>query len=249
MTTATEGNGTYTGLVAKLHDRMYPDPLGDIAQLTACIQRAAPGRRVMEFGIGSGRAALPLAEAGLEVSGVEISTDMLKLLDERDTEKRIRAHRASFIDDELEGEYDAVTILLNTLLVATTAEQQLAVLRNAHRCLVPGGVLFVECFAPSRYHGLTAPAMSLRDLGGGDVVIEQYTVEPSLQLLVSQNLVFLGEQRSTYTQVLRYVFPAELDSAARLAGLEPLGRMADWQGAAVTSASERFISAYRRSAE
>lgn len=139
--------------------------------------------------------------------------------------------------------------MLNTLLVATTAEQQLAVLRNAHRCLVPGGVLFVECFAPSRYHGLKAPAMSLRDLGGGDVVIEQYTVEPSLQLLVSQNLVFLGEQRSTYTQVLRYVFPAEFDSAARLAGLEPLGRMADWQGAAVTSVSPRFISAYRRSAE
>lgn len=78
MTTANQGNGTYTGVVAELHDRMYPDSLGDIAQLTACIQRVAPGRRVMEFGIGSGRAALPLAEAGLEVSGVEISTDMLE---------------------------------------------------------------------------------------------------------------------------------------------------------------------------
>ena len=82
MTDEFHDEASYGALLADEYDAIYGDVFdteGAVDQLA----RLADGGRILEFGVGTGRIALPLAEKGLDVWGVDGSAEMLKILEEK----------------------------------------------------------------------------------------------------------------------------------------------------------------------
>ncbi|QHF21628.1 methyltransferase domain-containing protein [Rathayibacter sp. VKM Ac-2762] len=237
-------NDDYSGRITEIYGLLYPMPAEEHDALHSLLRRFAPGNRVMEYGIGEGRTALPLASAGFDVAGIDISAPMLRLLAGADSDGRIDARHGSFTEPGRTGDYDAVLLMINTIFFAKSLEEQQAVFANAFGELRPGGVFVVETFNPIHYHSRTSPSSSLRHLDPGTVLIEQYTVEPVRQLLVAENTVIGRGDPISWTQVLRYMYPNEMDAIALAAGFRLAGRTADWIGAPYGPESARCISLY-----
>lgn len=240
------GTDRYGGRITEIYDLMYPDLFGDFSGLLDYLARRVSGRRVLEFGIGTGRLAFVLADAGYDVTGIDASPAMLEVLRERDTEGRIDARLGDFTRDRVDGEFDLAMVMVNTLFFATSLDEQIAVFRAAHDALSADGVFLVETFSPSVYHAQRAPLVQMRQLDATTVMVEQYTVEPTAQLLVAEHTVLGRGEPFTFTHVLRYAFPFELDAVARAAGMELVERSATWQGAPYVDGMGRCLSLYRK---
>jgi SAM-dependent methyltransferase len=119
-----------------------------------------PKRRqdVLELAVGTGRAAIPIAQAGHRVVGVDYSQDMIDLAArKRDSvglgERELRLVRQDVIELDLGGKrFDWVVILFNTLLAFTTLEELDRVFENVRRHLRPRGRFWVDVFNPD--HGM-----------------------------------------------------------------------------------------------
>src|SRR5262245_39145253 len=79
----------YDEKLAAVYDRMYPDPSETELTVDFVSALTPPGGRILELGIGTGRVAVPLAERGFRVHGIDGSPAMLDELRKRDPEKRI----------------------------------------------------------------------------------------------------------------------------------------------------------------
>lgn len=234
----------YPPHLVELYDYWYPDLLGELPQLSVFLKQRAPGTRVMEYGVGTGRIALPLAESGLEVTGLDSSGPMLSRLAERDPDQRIRVVTADFVHDQVDGEHDAVLLMVNTLFVARSLDEQIAVFTHAAANLADEGVFLVETFNAQHYHGLTSPQLTMRPLTPEITLFEQYVVDPAQQLMISTNRVVGPEHNFFFTHVLRYMFLSEMDAVARVAGLTLRERCSDYAGTPFAAGSPRALSVY-----
>lgn len=249
MTTATSpGVDRYGGRITEIYDLMYPSVFGDTEKFIDYARRRSPGRRVLELGIGTGRLALPLADADFSVTGMDASPAMLEVLAQRDVAGRIRTQLGDFTRDRVEGEFDLAMIMVNTLFFATSQDDQVSVFAAVADALTDEGVFLVETFSPSVYHAQRAPLVQMRQLDEATLMVEQYTVEPTSQFLIAQHTVLGRGEPFSFTHLLRYAFPFELDAIARCAGLELVERMAGWNGAPYADGMGRCLSLYRKAA-
>jgi SAM-dependent methyltransferase len=132
----------YEVLWPELFDPAVVDPAVDfLAGL------AGPGP-ALEFGIGTGRLALPLSRRGVDVRGVELSPAMVA---------RLRAHAGGAGIDVTVGDFATVTtdrpcalvyLVRNTITNLTTQDEQVQVFRNAAAHLSPGGCFVIENYVP-----------------------------------------------------------------------------------------------------
>jgi SAM-dependent methyltransferase len=240
------GEDLYPARIAQIYDLLYPDFFNDIATFCDFLGSRSAGTRVLEYGVGTGRLALPLIEKGFDVTGLDVSNEMLSRLKGKDADGRVKTIEQDFITEPVEGTYDAVLLMINTLFVAKTLDEQIAVFRNAATNLTDDGLFLVETFNPNHYHGLRQPEVQMRQLSASATQVEQYVVEPSQQMLIAQNLVFQDGDQFTYTHVLRYLFPFEMDAVARNAGLVLNERWADWGSTPFNPDSPRCLSLYRK---
>lgn len=240
------GQDLYPSRIAQIYDLLYPDFFDDIAKFCEFMHSRSAGTRVLEYGVGTGRIALPLVQSGFEVTGLDVSAEMLIILKEKDSEGLVEVMECDFITEPADGTYDAVLLMINTLFVAKTLDEQIAVFRNAAAALADDGFFLVETFNPNEYHGLRKPDAQMRQLSESITQLEQYVVEPTRQLLISQNLVLQDGKQFTYTHVLRYLFPLEMDAVARNAGLVLAERWADWGTTPFGPDSPRCLSLYRK---
>ncbi len=123
----------------------------DIAYLLASIRK--PPRDVLMLASGTGRAALPVAQAGHRVLGVDIDAQMLKLASAKREElgispKSLRFEAGDLLSWSTSRRFDHAAILFNSFLVFTTIAQQDRVLSNAHRQLKKNGTLLIDIFNP-----------------------------------------------------------------------------------------------------
>lgn len=236
----------YPPALVELYDTLYPDVLGELPRMAGFVARLAPGKRVLEYGVGTGRIAFPLVDAGLEVTGIDNSELMLQRLAARDDGGKIKHILGNFVTDRFDREYDAVLLMVNTLFVAMDLDQQVAVFCNAVNNLASDGVFVVETFNPQPYHTLTAPMLTMRPLTPEITLFEQFIAEPSQQILITNNRVAGPEQNFMYTHVIRYMLPNEMDAVARIAGLALVSRTSDFEGTPFTASSPRAVSVYGR---
>ncbi|MBD3366544.1 MAG: methyltransferase domain-containing protein [Candidatus Eisenbacteria bacterium] len=232
---------TYGDLIAEAYDDLYVDV--SEAQLDVLEKLAGDGA-ALELGVGTGRVALPLAERGVEVHGVDASEDMLDRLRAKPGGEFVRATVSDFRIIEPDGPFSLVYVVFNTFFSLTSQEDQLACFASVADHLEPGGSFLIEAFYPdlSRFdRGQTVRATSV---GLDAVQLEVTQHDPVRQLITNQHVVLSREGTRMYPVVLRYAWPSELDLMALAAGLRLRERWGDWDERPFTSGSGRHITLY-----
>jgi SAM-dependent methyltransferase len=218
-----------------------PEVLGPTVDRLAAL---AGGGRALELAIGTGRVAVPLAERGVPVTGIELSRPMIDQLRTKVDERRIPVVVGDMATATAPGRFTLVYLVYNTISNLQSQAEQVACFRNAARHLEPGGRFVVELWVPE-----------LRKLPPGQQAVV-WACEPGYlgldtydvlrQRVVSHHVRFDGgTEARLFRSPHRYIWPAELDLMAQLAGLDLESRHADWAGAPFTADSRSHVSVYR----
>lgn len=203
----------------------------------------AGGGRVLEFAIGTGRVAVPLAERGVSVTGVELSVPMIDRLRAKVDEQTIPVVVGDMATARAPGDYTLVYLVFNTISNLLTQADQVACFRNAARHLTPGGRFVIELWVPELRRLPPGQQAVVWHCESGYVGLDTYDV--LRQQVVSHHFRFGDdEQAQLFRSPHRYIWPAELDLMAQLAGLELQSRHADWLGAEFTADSRSHVSVY-----
>ncbi len=237
------GPETYGERIAGVYDQMYSDY--DPAAITA-LNQLADGGRALELGIGTGRIALPLQESGVDVSGIDVSESMVANLRRKPGGKSIAVTYGDFVDVPAEGKFALIYIPFNTFYQLLTQEEQVRCMTNVAQHLEPRGVFVVEAFYPDLSRFTDGQAIRAVGIGQEQVQVDVSEHDPIGQRITSQHMVFTEKGLRLYPVKIRYVWPAELDLMARLAGLVLKQRWGDWSGGAFTAGSSKHISVYGR---
>lgn len=211
---------------------------------TARLAALAEGGRALEFAIGTGRVAVPLAERGVPVAGIELSRAMLAQLRTKADESTIPVVVGDMAAATVEGTFSLVYLVFNTISNLLTQDEQVECFRNAARHLSPGGRFVVELEVPELRR--LPPTQSAIVFHNDPGYIGLDTYDPLLQHLTSFHFTFDDSrvarvERSPH----RYIWPAEMDLMAQLAGFTLESRHADWSGAEFTAESRSHVSVYR----
>jgi len=205
----------------------------------------ADGGRVLELAIGTGRVAVPLSERGVPVVGVELSVPMVDQLRTKVDEGVIPVVVGDMATARAPGEFSLVYLVFNTISNLLTQAEQVACFRNAARHLRPGGRFVVELWVPELRRLPPGQQATVWHCEPGYIGLDTYDV--LRQRVVSHHFRFgEGRQAQVSRSPHRYVWPAELDLMARLAGFDLEARHADWEGAEFTAESSSHVSVYRQ---
>jgi SAM-dependent methyltransferase len=232
---------TYGERIAGVYDDWYADY--DPAALTT-LEQLAWGGRALELGIGTGRIAIPLHQAGVAVSGIDASPAMVTRLHSKAGGQDIPVTIGDFSDLAVEGSYTLIYVLFNTFFALLTQDEQLRCFENVSQHLAPGGSFLVEAFVPDLSRFVDGQAIRTVQIGEQELRVDASQHDPVLQQITSQHIVFTEQGTRFYPVKLRYVWPSELDLMARLAGLHRSHRWGAWDQSAFTDNNKRHISVY-----
>jgi hypothetical protein len=194
----------------------------------------------LELAIGTGRIAVPLAERGVRVAGIDLSPDMVAQLEKKTTE--IPVTLGDMTTTRVEGAFSLVYVVFNSIFNLRTQERQVACFENAAAHLEPGGAFVVEIMVPELQRLPRGDRFLLFDVDPDHVGFDEYD-------LVTQELTshHYDPVRGTYSTFPgRYIWPAELDLMARLAGLRLRERWADWDRSPFTAESTKHVSVWEK---
>jgi SAM-dependent methyltransferase len=220
-----------------------PEVLGPTVDRLA---ELAAGGQALEFAIGTGRVAVPLAALGVPVSGLELSRPMIAQLRTKADEAAIPVTIGDMASTVVPGagEYTIVYLVYNTISNLLTQAQQVECFRNAARHLAPGGRFVIELWVPELRKLPPGTEAAVWSVESGYIGLDTYDVLN--QQVVSHHFRFGdGRQAQLARSPHRYVWPAELDLMGQLAGFELESRHADWDGSEFTADSKSHVSVYR----
>jgi SAM-dependent methyltransferase len=203
--------------------------------------------RALELGVGTGRIALPLAERGVEVHGIDLSQAMLAKLRAKPGADRIGLTLGDFATTTVEGPFRLAYLVFNTIGNLTTQEAQVACFRNAAGHLEPGGCFVIEMMMPALQR--LPPGETVRPFHVSETYwgFDEYDV--ATQGLVSHHLTIRDDGTAEHVSMpFRYVWPAELDLMAELAGMRLRERWGGWRREPFTNDSDTHVSVWEKRA-
>jgi SAM-dependent methyltransferase len=235
---------TYGDAWAEIYDGMpiWPDPTSAVDFLAG---QAGDGP-VLELGIGTGRIAIPLAERGFEVHGIDSSPAMLAKLAGKDAAAGIRVTKGDFADVDVDGVYGLVYSVGCSFLQLGTAEAQLRCLKQVRNHLGSDGTFVVEALNPDLGRFRTHQDVMVSHLSVDEVVLFVSIHDPVGQTVSSQRIVLRDGGYRLYPNRIRYVWPTELDMMAEAAGLRLIGRWANWDRVRFTGRVGAWVAAYAK---
>jgi SAM-dependent methyltransferase len=199
---------------------------------------------VLELGIGTGRVALPLHDRGVVVHGIDLSVAMVDRLRAKPGGADIPVVIGDFATATADGAFGLAYLVFNTISNLTTQAEQVACFRNVARHLVPGGHFVIEVGVPGVLGLSAGETVRPFEVTEDHVGFDEYDVVT--QSLVSHHLYRDGDEWRRGFTPLRYVWPAELDLMAQLAGLTLVERWGDWDRSVYDQASTKHISVWRK---
>jgi SAM-dependent methyltransferase len=206
----------------------------------------AGGGRALELAIGTGRIAVPLRERGVPVHGIDISKAMVKRLRAKPAAKDISVTIGDFSTTRAEGRFSLAYLVFNTIMNVTTQAAQVATFRNAAAHLEPGGRFVIEVGMPDLQRlpvgGRFVPFLVEDEHLGFD----EYDI--ANQGLISHHYEFVKGRSERLAVPFRYVWPAELDLMAEIAGMRLIERWAGWRREPFTSESPQHVSVWEKPA-
>ncbi len=228
-------------------------PHGDELSTVALLDELACGGPALELAIGTGRIALPLAARGIRVDGVDLSPAMIAKLRAKPGGEHLSITMGDFAAVPVEGSYQLVFIVFNTLFNLLTQEDQVRCFENVAHHLTDDGLFVVEAFVPSHLARLRDEQyVDAEQVGVDRVSFDVGRHDPVTQRLNESHVVLSPEGLRFFPIVTRYAWPSELDLMARIAGLRLRHRWGGWERQPFTSTSRNHVSVYeligRRSA-
>jgi len=225
---------------ADMFDPAVVDPAVDLL-----VQLAGEGR-ALELGIGTGRIAVPLAQRGVPVHGIEMSKAMVARLRAKPGADEIGVTIGDFATTTVEGTFAVAYLVFNTIGNLTTQAAQVACFRNVAAHLEPGGCFLIEVGIPELRRlppGETLRAFYVSETRWG---LDEYDV--AAQGLTSHHFEIVDGRLRRLSVPFRYVWPSELDLMAQLAGMRLRERWSGWQREPYTSESTKHVSVWEKPA-
>ena len=217
-----------------------PEILGPMVDLLVGL---AGDGRALEFAIGTGRVALPLAARGIDVQGIELSPHMAERLRAKPGAGGVRVTVGDMASTRVDGSFRLVYLVANTLMNVTTQDEQLAVFANAAGHLEPGGSFVVELVVPQLQHLPPGDTARVFALDQDHVGIETFDDQVA-QIASSHHWMDVAGRMVRHSAPYRYVWPSELRLMGLLAGLDLRHRWADWQRSEFTSESTTQVAVF-----
>ncbi len=242
-------DSSYGDAFADVYDDWYGE-ISDVDATTAMLKDLAAlsgDRRVLELGVGTGRLAIPLAAAGLEVVGIDSSAAMLSQLAAKPGGELVLTLVGDMAENLPEGPFGVVFVAYNTLFNLPSAERQLACFRAVAARLTRGGSFVVEAFVPDT-GAAPESQVSVRSVTADRVVLSVSTSDPADQRAEGQ-YVDITESAGVRLRPwsIRWATPDQLDAMAEVAGLTLVERWETFAGAPFGPHSPRHVSLYRAS--
>ena len=250
------GPETYGEHYADVYDDWYGEggrvaitEVGTPDEVAAGIVALADGGPVLELGVGTGRLALPLADRGLAVTGLDASPAMLERLRAKPGADRltlVECDMAAPLPEMADGSFAVVLVGFNTFFNLTTADAQASCVAAVARLLRPGGRFVVEAFvpAPEAYDGV-----SVRTIDVDRVLLDVASIDPDTQVIAGQRIEITPAGNRLFPYLLRYATPEQFDALAAGVGLSLEHRWADWSGTPFDAeGSQSHVSVWQRTA-
>ena len=215
----------------------------DPALVERLVELAGDGR-ALELGIGTGRIALPLARRGVPVHGIELSKAMVAQLRAKPGGQDIGVTIGDFSTTTVDGSFSLAYLVFNTIGNLTTQPAQVACFQNVAAHLGPGGRFVIEVGVPELQRlppGETVRPFHVSATRWG---FDEYDV--ANQGLVSHHIETIDGRLEHHSLPFRYVWPAELDLMAQLAGMRLRDRWSGWEREPFTSDSRRHVSVWEK---
>ena len=239
------GPATYGDRIAEIYDRFHPGTEDARPQLNALAALAGRGG-ALELGIGTGRVAMPLAERGVAVHGIDASEAMIAKLRAKPGGADIPVTVGDFAEFAVDGTFTLIFAVFNTFFALGTQDAQVSCFRRAAEHLADGGVFLIEVFVPDPARFTRGQSVGVTSLDSERITLDVARHDRLHQQVDSRHLVLSESGTRIYPVQLRYAWPSELDLMARLAGLRLRERWSDWSGAPFTAASTSRVSLYER---
>jgi len=233
--------------VAERYDEMLGD-WGDAARIADTVDflaALAGDGAALELGIGTGRIALPLAARGVPVQGIDLSEEMVAQLRAKPGGEEIPVTIGDFAVTRVEGMFSLGYVVFNTLGNLTTQDAQVTCFENAAAHLEPGGCFVVEIGLPALRRLPPGETFKAFDVSQSHLGFDEYDVV--VQGLVSHHYSVMDDgSLRVLSMPFRYVWPAELDLMARIAGMSLRERWSGWKREPFTSESEKHVSVWEK---
>ncbi|WP_412551605.1 class I SAM-dependent DNA methyltransferase [Shimia sp. MIT910701] len=238
-------DGVFDAEVAARYDADHggTDP-AMVAQTVDALANLADGGGALEFAIGTGRIALPLAAKGVPVSGIELSAAMVAEMRKKPGGADIPVVIGDMCEVRSEGTFSLVFWVFNTIDNLTTQDAQVACFQNAAAHLDPGGRFVIETQLPPLqrlpFGETRLPFAHEPDHWG----VDEFDV--TTQSYSSHHLWIKDGQAQHLSVPFRYAWPSEMDLMARIAGMTLEHRWADWDRSLFTKDSTKHVSVWRK---
>jgi len=225
---------------ANLADPAVVDPMvGFLADLTC-------GGAALEFGVGTGRIALPLVQRGVRVHGIDLSEAMLARLRAKPGAEQVGVTVGDFATTTVEGRFSVAYLVANTIMNLTTQDEQVACFQNAAAHLELNSCFVIEVLVPRLQRLPPGETFQSFAVGPTHLGFDEYDVVN--QGLVSHHYWIDDGKVDVIAPPFRYVWPSELDLMARLAGMRLRERSGGWQREPFTGDSDKHVSVWEKSA-
>jgi SAM-dependent methyltransferase len=232
--------------VAERYDESSADMFDPavVEPAVAFLAELAGDRRALEFGIGTGRIALPLARRGVRVHGIDLSEAMVARLRAKPGSELIPVTIGDFSTTTVDGTFSLVYLVFNTIVNLTSQDAQVTCFQNAAAHLEPGGTFVIEVGVPSIRRLPPRETVIVVSFSETYFCLDEFDV--ASQGLVSHHYRAAGDMFERRSIPFRYVWPSELDLMARIAGMTLRERWSDWTREPFTSESTQHVSVWEK---
>jgi SAM-dependent methyltransferase len=224
-------------------DMFDPVVVGPVVDLLA---ELAGSGRALELGIGTGRIALPLAQRGVPVHGIELSNAMAARLRAKPGGEDIGVTIGDFASTTVDGAFSVAYLVFNTILNLTTQAAQVACFQNVAAHLAPGGCFVIEVGVPELQRLPPGETFRVFHVSENRWGFDEYDV--ANQGLISHHFEIVDGKAERLSIPFRYAWPSELDLMAQLAGLTLRERWSGWKREPFTSDSDKHVSVWEKPA-
>lgn len=239
---------TYGDRIVEIYDERYLESFReDTAKAVTFLRDLAGPGPALELGVGTGRIALPLVDAGVEVHGIDASEAMIAKLRAKPRGDDVTITIGDFAGFSLDRRFPLIYVVFNTFFAILTQDAQVGCFHAIARHLEPGGAFVMQAFVPdvTRFDAHNQRTAT-ESVGVDHVTLETSSHDPIAQRTDSQYVVIQRGRVDLYPVKIRYAFVSELDLMAKLAGMRLRERYADWDRSSFPGPGAQHVSVWEQ---